>query len=360
MKEIIPPVEKALIKKELNKQNFLRPTNKAGNEIYDITAHEAPNVMREITRLRELSYRDGGGSTGEEMDIDSMDTMEVPYHQLIVWDPENEEIVGGYRYLWLRDCTFDKKGQPFITSAHLFRYTEYFIKKYLPVTIELGRAFVQPKYQTREMGMKALFALDNLWDGLGAVMYNHPEVKYLIGKVTIYPNYDEVARDLIYAYLRRFCFDRKELFMPYKPIDISCEAQEMADDLFEGDDAKENFHLLMKAIRARGTTIPPMFSAYLNLTPKLRFFGNAVNDELSNVYETGIMVKMDDVYEDKRVRYIGAYIDYISNYLTARRNRNRLLRKEREEREEREKMKLEQEKMAAKKHAKEKAKAQAQ
>ncbi len=334
MKEIIPPVERSLIKKELTKQNFLRPTNKAGNEIYDLTALEAPNVMREIARLRELSYRESGGSTGEEMDIDDMDTMPVPYHQLIVWDPENEEIVGGYRYLWLRDCTFTDNGQPFITSAHLFRYTKYFINKYLPVTIELGRAFVQPKYQTREMGMKSLFALDNIWDGLGAVMYNHPEVRYLIGKVTIYPNYDDVARNLIYAYLRRYCFDNRELFMPYNPIDISAEAQEMADDLFDGEDAKENFQVLMKAIRARGTTIPPMFSAYLNLTPSLKFFGNAVNDELSNVYETGIMVDIEDVYEDKRKRYIGAYIDYISNYISAR--RNRLLRKERKEREERE------------------------
>ena len=336
MHAIIPPVDKALIKKELNKQNFLRPTNKAGNEIYDLTAHEAPNVMREIARLRELSYRESGGSTGEEMDIDGMDTMTVPYHQLIVWDPENEEIIGGYRYLWLRDCTFTEDGQPYITSAHLFRYTDYFINKYLPITIELGRAFVQPKYQSREMGKKALFALDNLWDGLGAVVYNHPDVKYLIGKVTIYPAYDDTARNLIYAYLRRYCFDDKGLFMPYHPIDISLEGQEMADDLFEGTNATENFHILMKAVRARGTTIPPMFSAYLNLTPSLRFFGNAVNDELSNVYETGIMVDIDDVYEDKRRRYIGAYIDYISSYISARRNRNRILKKERQERETRE------------------------
>ncbi len=336
MQEIIPPIDRTLIKKELNKHNFLRPTNKAGNEIYDLNAHEAPNTMLEIARLRELSYREGGGSTGEKMDMDDMDTMEVPYHQLIVWDPENEEIVGGYRYLWLRDCTFSENGQPYITSAHLYRYTDYFIKKYLPVTIELGRAFVQPKYQSREMGIKALFALDNLWDGIGAVIYNHPEVKYLMGKVTIYPDYDDTARNLIYAYLRRYCFDNIGLFVPYNPIDISTEGQEMADELFEGTDATENFHILMKAIRARGTTIPPMFSAYLNLTPDLKFFGNAINDELSNVYETGIMVAIDDVYEDKKRRYVGVYIDYISNYISAKRNRNRLLKKEKKEREERE------------------------
>lgn len=336
MKEIISAVDKALLKKELTKQYFLRPTNKAGNEIYDITAHDAPNVMREIARLRELSYRESGGSTGEELDMDDMDTMAVPYHQLIVWDPDNEEIVGGYRYLWLRDCTFREDGQPYITSAHLYHYTDYFIRHYLPYTIELGRAFVQPHYQTREMGVKSLFALDNLWDGLGAIFYDHPEVQYLIGKVTIYPDYDDLSRNLIYAYLRRYCNDEKGLFMPYHPIDISAEGQLLADDIFEGTDSVSNFHLLMKAVRARGTAIPPMFSAYLNLTPRLRFFGNAVNDELSDVYETGIMVTIKDIYEDKRSRYIGSYLEYIGKALAAR-HRQRLLQKEKRERALREK-----------------------
>lgn len=340
MKDIVEAIDKELLKKELTKRNFLRPTHKAGNEIYDITAHEAPNVMREIARLRELSYREAGGSKGDEMDIDDMDTMDIPYHQLIVWDPENEEIVGGYRYLWLRDCTFftegDQKGQPYITSAYLFRYTDYFIKNYLPYTFELGRAFVQPKYQTREAGAKAIFALDNLWDGLGAIVYNHPEVRYLIGKVTIYPDYDTVSRDLLYAYLRRYCYDEKGLFMPYEPVDISCEAQEMADALFSGNDPVANFHILMKAVRARGTIIPPMFSAYLNLTPKLRYFGTAVEPTFSNVYDSGIMVDLKDIYDEKRSRYIGAYIEYISKFIAARRNRNRLLRQERLERQKRE------------------------
>lgn len=327
MKDIIPAVDRSLLKKELTKDHFLRPTNKAGNEIYDLTAHDAPNVMREIARLRELSYREGGGSTGEEMDIDDMDTMPMPYHQLIVWDPEQEEIVGGYRYLWLKDCTFSPDGQPYITSAHLFRYTDYFIKHYLLQTIELGRAWVQPRYQSREAGVKALFALDNLWDGLGAIFYNHPEVQYLIGKVTIYPAYDDLSRNLIYAYLRRYCNDEKGLFMPYHPIDISTEGQLLADDIFEGDDPVQNFHVLMKAVRARGTTIPPMFSAYLNLTPRLRFFGNAVNDELSNVYESGIMVSIKDIYEDKKKRYIGSYLEYIGSLIKARRNRLKATKK---------------------------------
>ena len=335
---IIPPVDRELLKKELSDKFFLRPTNKADNRIYDITAHDAPNVMREIARLRELSYRAGGGATGMEMDMDAMDTMAKPYHQLIVWDPEHEQIVGGYRYLCCAEATFTEDGQPFITSAHLFHYSDYFIKDYLPYTVELGRAFVQPMYQSREMGVKSLYALDNIWDGLGAVFYHHPEVRYLIGKVTIYPDFDAVSRDLIYAFLHRFHHDKKGLFRPYKPVDISVEGQELADELFIGDDPQLNYHILQRAVRTRGAVIPPMFSAYINLTQTLQFFGNAINDELSDVFETGIMVTIDEINEDKKLRYIGVYIEYIKQLLTEKRRekaeRRRKARLEKEAAEE--------------------------
>ena len=319
MKPIIEPIDRDLLKQELTKKNFLRPTNKADNEIYDITADQAPNLMREIARLREISYRDGGGATGEAMDMDEMDTMPHPYHQLLVWDPIHEEIVGGYRYLCCAEAAKQEDGQPFITSSHLFHYTDYFIRNYLPYTIELGRAFVQPKYQNRDMGVKSLYALDNIWDGIGAILYNHPEIKYLIGKVTMYPQYDAMSRNLIYAYLRRYHNDSKGLFYPKHPIDISCEAQELADDLFMGDDPTLNYQILQRAVRARGTVIPPMFSAYLNVTETLMSFGNAVNDELADVYETGILVKVEDINPDKHARYIGVYMEWLRNLIDARR-----------------------------------------
>ena len=307
MQPIIPPVETALLEKELE-GHLLRPSNKADNLIYDITAHECPNVMREIARLREISYRDGGGATGMEMDIDDMDTMSKPYHQLIVWDPANRQIIGGYRYLIGRDAEI-RNGQPYITSAHLFRYSERFIREYLPCTIEFGRAFVQPMYQKREMGVKALFALDNIWDGIGAVMYNNPDLRWMIGKVTIYPDYNENARELIYNYLLRFHKGEEGLIAPYKPVEIL----PLDSDPFSGTDRQENYHILQHAVREQGTVIPPMFSAYLNLTNDLQFFGNAINDELANVYETGIMVDLNTVYEEKKERYITPYVKWLTN-----------------------------------------------
>ena len=308
METIIAPVETSLLEKELE-GHLLRPSNKADNLIYDITAHECPNVMREIARLREISYRDGGGATGKEMDIDEMDTMPKPYHQLIVWDPANKQIIGGYRYLLGHEAEI-RDGQPFITSAHLFHYSERFIRNYLPYTIEFGRAFVQPMYQKREMGVKALFALDNIWDGIGAIMHNNPEIRWMIGKVTIYPDYNSTARELIYAYLRQYHLGEEGLFAPYKPLAPSTSDFALP---FSGTDKQENYHILQRAVREQGTVIPPMFSAYLNLTNELMFFDNAVNDELANVYETGIMVDLDTVYPEKKERYIKPYVEWLKS-----------------------------------------------
>lgn len=311
MQPIIPPVDTNILLQELE-GHLLRPSNKADNLIYDITAHECPNVMREIARLREISYRDGGGATGMEMDIDDMDTMARPYHQLIVWDPVNRQIIGGYRYLLGSDAELrpNEQGemQPYITSAHLFHYSDRFIREYLPNTIEFGRAFVQPMYQKREMGVKALFALDNIWDGIGAIMHNNPQLRWMIGKVTIYPDYNETARELIYEYLRRYHTGEQGLFEPYKPLPF----KEMKETPFTGTDPQENYHILQHAVREQGTVIPPMFSAYLNITNELQFFGNAINDELSNVYETGIMVDLDTVYQEKKERYITPYIKWLN------------------------------------------------
>ena len=306
MQPIIPPVETALLERELE-GHLLRPSHKADNLIYDITAHECPNVMREVARLREISYRDGGGATGKEMDIDEMDTMTKPYHQLIVWDPEHRQIIGGYRYLFGADAEI-RNGQPFITSAHLFHYSERFIREYLPNTIEFGRAFVQPAYQTREGGVKALFALDNIWDGIGAILYNHPELRWMIGKVTIYPSYNPAARELIYQYLNRYHRGDAALFGPYNELPI-----QPIETPFEGEDAQENYHILQRAVREQGTVIPPMFSAYLNITNELQFFGNAINDELANVFETGIMVDIQTVYLEKKERYMTPYKEWLES-----------------------------------------------
>ena len=318
MKPIIPAIDKEILKQELSLDKFLRPTNKAHNEIYVITAHNAPNVMLEIGRLRELSFRAGGGGTGEEIDTDEFDYMEKPYYQLIVWDPIAYEIIGGYRYLPGFDVDFDEFRQPKFVMSHLFKFTNKFINEFLPYTVELGRAFVQPDYQTSKMGTKSLFALDNLWDGLGALTHTVKDTRYFIGKVTIYEDYPITARELIYEYMSRYFPDPDIMIIPVTPVIISRNSKLIASKIFSGNNSSDDYKALQKAIRAEGETIPPMFNAYIGLSDTMLFFGSIFDPNFGNVYETGIMITMADLIETKRKRYIDSYLEYLKKVLEER------------------------------------------
>jgi len=326
MKPIIPPIDREILKRELTEDKFLRPTNKAHNDIYVITAHNSPNIMREIGRLRELSFRTSGGGTGEEIDLDEYDFMDKPYYQLIVWDPTGEEIVGGYRYLAGSDVDFDEEGQPKFVMSHLFTFNARFIKEYLPYTIELGRAFVQPDYQTSKMGMKSLFALDNLWDGLGALTHTINNARYFIGKVTIYEHYPVVARELIYEYMYRYFPDPDKMIIPKDIIHVSKKSNQIALEIFTGDDSSSDYKALQKAIRSEGEIIPPLFNAYIGLSHTMRFFGSIFDPDFGSVFETGIMITIADLLETKRKRYIEPYREYLKKVLEERRIAKKMLK----------------------------------
>jgi hypothetical protein len=328
MKNVIEAVSRALIIGELTSTKFLRPTNKAGNEIYIITAHDSPNIMREIGRLRELSFRSGGGGTGEEIDIDKYDFMEKPYKQLIVWDPDNQEIIGGYRFLEGANVKLDASGQPEFVMSHLFKFSQQFIDEYMPYTIELGRAFVQPDYQSTRMGMKSLFALDNLWDGLGALILTVKGARYFIGKVTIYNNFPTIARDLIYSYLMKHFADNEGLITPKQAVFISEENKHAATTIFTEDTPSEDYKLLIKAVRSAGENVPPMFNAYIGLTDTMKIFGFTIDHDFGSVYETGMLVIMDDLLPSKRQRYIQPYVDYLRKLIEEQKEARRLAREE--------------------------------
>lgn len=307
MQEIIAPLDRELLKAELKQIRHIRPTNKAGNEIYEFTAQEAPNLMLEIGRLREETYRNSGGSSGLEADVDSFDTMDKPYHQLIVWDPDNEQIISGYRYILGSEVQMDAEGQPILASSHLYHFSQDFLKEYLPQAIELGRAFVSLKYISREMGAKSIFALDNIWDGLGAIISEHSEIHYLFGKVTFHPSFMAEARDLIFAYMEQFHASKKVHIDAKHPHQLMQSARELAAEIFHGEDGLENLHVLQHAVRSMGTFVPPMISAYLNLAPHLNYFGSAMNDDLGDAIESGIAINISTIYPEKIERYITPY-----------------------------------------------------
>lgn len=303
---IIDPVEQELIEAELTDDRFLRYTNKGGNMIYVVDANNAPNVMKEIGRLREIAFRTAGGGSGKSCDIDEFDTMDPPCSQLIVWDPESKLILGGYRFICGKDIKLDESGKPRIATSHMFEFSDKFIKDYLPYTLELGRSFVRPEYQSSRAGAKALYALDNLWDGLGCLTVINPEIRYLFGKVTMYPNYTARCRDLILCFLHKHFPDNDKLVWPMESLKIKSNPLEYAD-IFTSNNFKENYMILNSEVRAMGDNIPPLVNAYMNLSPTMRMFGTAVNEEFGNVEESGIFFAVDEIFDEKKRRHIESY-----------------------------------------------------
>ncbi len=325
--EIIQPIDKEILKSELTPKHQLRMTNKSHNEIYVITAHEAPNVMKEIGRLREIAFREAGGGTGKEMDIDEFDICENCYKQLIVWNPEAEEIIGGYRYLEGTCWEMDEKGQPKLATSHMFHFSDRFIKEYMPYTIELGRSFVSLPYQSSRMGAKSLFALDNLWDGLGALIVIMPDVRYFFGKMTMYPSYIRKGRDMILYFLKKHFDDKDKLIIPLKPLEIEADPKEL-EQLFCKDDFRDDYRILNAEIRKLGYNIPPLVNAYMNLSPTMRLFGTAINYGFGDVEETGILIAVNEILAEKRVRHIDSFIKEHPEALKITSGANKVIYKE--------------------------------
>ena len=306
MEEIIAPIPVDVLKSELTQDKRLRFTNKSHNEVYVVTWQNAPNLLREIGRLREIAFRAAGGGTGKPLDLDEFDTMENPYKQLIVWDPEEEKILGGYRYLLGTEAQFDSEGQPILATSHMFHFSQRFINDYLPYTIELGRSWVTLEYQSTRAGAKALFALDNLWDGLGALTVVMPNVRYLFGKMTMYPSYDRQARDMILFFLQKHFADSDKLIIPMKPLEIDADRETLAA-LFHEDNFKADYRILHREVRLRGYDIPPLVNAYMGLSPTMKMFGTAINYGFGDVEETGILIAVDEILDEKRIRHIDSF-----------------------------------------------------
>lgn len=303
---IIPPVDRELIKKELTQELFVRTTNKAGNEIYAFRAEQAPHTMREVGRLREESFRAGGGGTGMDCDIDDFDTMPDGYTQLIVWSPELETIMGGYRYILGEEVLKHPERTNALATSHMFSFSQEFIRDYLPYTIELGRSFVSNEFQSTRAGGLSIYTLDNLWDGLGALTVIYPQIKYFFGKVTMYQNFDKYCRNLILKFMDLYFHDDKRLVYPISPLPIDIPAEEV-DRIFVQNDLRTDYKALKMEVRKHNFNIPPLFSAYLSLTPKIKIFGTAINDEFGDVEETGLLTPIADIVSEKKERHIDSY-----------------------------------------------------
>ena len=297
----IPPIDRKIIKSELCQETFLRKTRKGENEIHVVNQHNAPNVLQEIGRLREVSFRASGGGTGKDIDLDHFDTDEICYQQLIVWSPEDEEIIGGYRYIKCQNA-LSESGEISLSTTHYFDFSEAFIKDYIPCTIELGRSWVQPNYQPSVNPRKGLFALDNIWDGLGALIRYNPEIKYFFGKVTMYPTYNEEARNFLLHFMHHYFPDTEQLLVPHHPLDFG--SKDGFSKEVKGLEFKDGFKVLNTYLRERSEFVPPLINIYMNLSPSMKTFGTALNNEFGKVEETGILVNINDIYAEKKERHM--------------------------------------------------------
>ena len=310
MKEIIAPIHKDILMAELANNKFVRETNNGQNVIYIITHQDSPNVMQEIGRLREVTFRAAGGGTGKEVDIDEFDISATPYKQLIVWSPEYNEIVGGYRYIKCAEAV-GNSGQINLATTELFEFSENFKKNYLPHTIELGRSFVQPKFQPSSENRKGLFSLDNLWDGLGALVIDNPEIKYFYGKVTMYTDFNVEARDMILSFMQYYFPDKEKLVWPHNPVHLKNNMNVFLNSL-KNLNYKDGHHVLNKNVRALGENIPPLVNSYMNLSATMKTFGTAINTHFGEVEETGILVTISDIYDTKKARHVSSYVPFDS------------------------------------------------
>lgn len=303
---IIQPVAREELMRELTPERFVRTTNKGGNQIYDFAAGEAPALMREVGRLREMAFRMAGGGTGKSMDIDQYDVSDIPFRQLIVWSPEDQEILGGYRYILCKHLPQTQEGTKYLATSHMFHFTDEFIHEYFEHTIELGRSFVHPLYQSSKAGAKSLYALDNLWDGLGSLVVDYPDVTYFFGKVTMYTHFNQQARDYILGFWRKYFADERRLVYAYKPITIGLTDAEI-DAVFCAGNFQDDYRTLIRKVREMGENIPPLVNAYMTLSPSMKVYGTAINDEFGDVEETAILINLHDLYQSKADRHINTY-----------------------------------------------------
>lgn len=304
---IIDPVDVRLLKKELNKDTFLRNTNRGNNEIYIVNNETAPNVLREIGRLREVSFRAVGGGSGTECDLDHFDLEDKACFQLVVWNPEDDEIIGGYRFTRWKMASFHENGQPYVNTEHLFDFSQKFLDEYFPYCVEMARAFVQPKYQSAQAGRKALFALDNLWDGIGGIVATDPTVKYLSGKVTIYSSSPDMSRKAMIYYLDKHFGDREGLLTSKRPETCTPEEAEYFEAMFTGANYKDDYLILNTYVKSFGDVIPPLIHSYIGLSETMKTFGTTFDPDFGDCYDTAMLITISDIYKEKYDRYIESY-----------------------------------------------------
>ena len=252
-------------------------------------------MIREIGRLREISFRHVGEGSGKKRDIDFYD---FSYKHLVVWDEEALEIAGAYRIGICREIVEDEGVEGLYTST-LFEYTPAF-EPYFEQGIELGRSFVQPKYWNSR-------ALDYLWQGVGAYIRKYPQIRYLFGPVSLSAALsDEAKALLIFFYSHYFGTDEK-LVRHKEPYVLSRENWERYKSLFAGVDYRGDIRVLKDERALMGYTVPTLYKQYTEVCEEggVKFMDFGYDKDFNDCIDGFIVCDMQQLKASKRKRYIG-------------------------------------------------------
>lgn len=302
---IIEPINREKLITELKFCKFIKHTFRSKNEIYSFVNTDAPTIMLEVGRLREEAFRSIGYGTGDIVDLDDHDMGVSAYRQIFIWNPNTLEITGGCRYAiganYLQQV--DR-----LSMAKSFLYSRKFKSEYLPYSIELGRAWVNPAYQSMSSISNPTSALNNLWEGIGAIISENKNVRYLYGKVVIPENYNPTARILLTWFLNHYFKGKTNLLSPKQPV-VQPMVLAIADTKVTGTNLKNDYKIITDYIKSHNTGIPSLLSTYLRLAKRITTFGTTTNPNQKNTFETGILIAIKDIHPEKRSKYISVAQD---------------------------------------------------
>ncbi len=285
MEALIAPIPKVLLQAEIStlSQNCLL-LKRGKFEVYLAPASLIPNVLKEIGRLRELTFRAAGEGTGKRLDIDHYDKY---YQNLFIWDTTEQRIVGGYR-LGAGTSIFEAYGVDGFYINSLFNIKKGFIKT-LQKSVELGRSYIVPDYQ------KNHFPLFLLWRGILTFLNQNPNYRYLIGPVSISKDYSEISRSMIIAFVKRYCFDHKnaryfEARTPYKPIVNEIEIE---DQITQFDGKLKNLETFLESIEQINIRVPILLKQYSRQNAKFISFN--IDPNFSNALDGLMLLDLKNV-----------------------------------------------------------------
>lgn len=291
---IAHPEDRQLLKREIKQCQCLGVTAD-GKEIFLYRYQTNSVVMREIGRLREITFRAVKEGTGRRRDMDIYDQY---YDHVVLWDDQELEIVGAYRMVRSAEALQHQKLVSPLYTQTLFEYTDGFTQ-YFECGLELGRSFVQPRFWGKR-------SLDYLWQGIGAYLKNYPEIRFLFGPVSISHDYPEAAKNLLISFYSLYFGTDKQLASARNPYRARSADGEGSSLMFSGDDYAGDFRCLKRTLAEWGYSVPTLYKQYTELCEDrgAEFLAFNVDSDFADCVDGLILVDLEKVTADKRRRYL--------------------------------------------------------